>query len=256
MKIAIVSAALLLLCVASCAHHDTYHGGVYTSFTMPPRLGGGPPEVFPTYSVTAAPRPVAPSATRLAFRIAADRAALRADPSTSGSGVGTRLVDLMDALWQARRIRDLNVLLAGIGERFHYSSDDSADAAFLRGDRFAGFEEYARGWDDLSRANVLAHRRKWREAIVLLRTVHDDNRPQGRDIKAALVEGDAYFACGRVAAARATWERAFQMPILQLPDTYAIMPEWTSAMRRLARYHRTPDRPSAASRCFGLPAAV
>jgi hypothetical protein len=267
--------AALLFATAACARNDTgYSGGVYTDFPTPNPLPlGSPlppttPAPWPTstpHGPDSTPRPLSAREADILVRERRADLALRQDEH-SGSAVGTFLYTMLDAEWRSGRIAPLRRDLATIGDRFSGSSNAAEDQAYLGGDRFAAFEKYARfapdrspqtfdTHPDLMAAYRTARAARWRDTILHLRRVHDDERPFGLEITAALLEGDSYAACGRYAAARTTWFRAWNTSVMQLPDTYRFRPEWTSAMRRLVHFRTTPDRPSHTPTCAGLPKA-
>jgi hypothetical protein len=268
-RVATIVAALLFV-TAACARNEAgYLGGVYTNFDFSTsRAALGPPVPWPTstpHGPDATPRPIGAREAEIVIRQRRAELALRRNEH-SGSGVGTALLALLDAEWRSGRIPALRRDLATIGARFNGSSEAEADRAFFAGGRFAAFQTYARftpnqtpstfdTHPDLIAAYRTAHAARWRDTIIHLRRVHDYELPIGLEITAALLEGDAYAACGRYAAARTTWFRAWNTSVMELPDTFSLRPEWTSAMRRLVRYRTTPDRLSRSPGCAGLPKA-
>jgi hypothetical protein len=131
------------------------------------------------------------------------------------------------------------------------AAEPARDAAFLRGDRTAGFDAYAVG--DLRDPLALAHAARWNDAIAVLRAVREGPGFPGRSIAAALLEGDAYAACGSYDDARTTWYRAFSTPVLRGNDRHRFFPEWTSAMNRWVHERGVAVHASSAPGCRELP---
>ena len=222
---------------AACAHDDRYRGGVFTSFTFRPEATRGPGHA--NGALTMKRDGDGPRGHRrgdLDRWIANDELALRRIPRTARSQYGAHLASLLNELWLAHRDAQLTRYLATIGARIPGSSDDAADQRFFQGDRDAAFNAAA----------VISH----------VRGVHEGAHPDGRSIAAALLEGDAYAACGRYSDARVTWYRAFSTSVLQPPGHYRFFPAWTSAMRRLVRYRSVPDQPTLGNGCRGIPPPI
>jgi hypothetical protein len=192
----------------------------------------------------------------LARWIANEEAALRRIPRTSSSAYGTHLASLLNWLWLAHRDRELAQRLATIGTRVAGASDERTDVRFFRGDFRAPFDAYATRGTELRAARALARDSRWLDAIRGVRKVRENAHPDGRTIDAALLEGDAYAACGHYAAARTTWYRAFSTSVLQPRDRYRFFPEWTAAMRRLVRYRTRADQQARAPNCRALPPPI
>ena len=201
-------------------------------------------------------RPGSVPPTDVARWIANDEAALRRTPRTSSSAYGTHLASLLNGLWLAHRDRELAQRLATIGTRVAGASEERTDLRFFYGDHGAAFDAYAARGTALRESRALARAGRWRDVIRAMRGVRENAQPDGRSIDAALLEGDAYAACGRYADARTTWYRAFSTSVLQAPNRYRFFPEWTSAMRRLVRYRARVDRPAPAAACRALPRPI
>jgi len=238
--------------LSACAHDDGYRGGTYTSFTFRPPASGG---IAPLATIVP-DRPGSVPPADLARWIANDEAALRRTPRTSSSAYGTHLASLLNGLWLAHRDRELAQHLATIGTRVAGASDERTDLRFFHGDRGAAFDAYAARTAELREARALARERRWLDAIRSVRGVRENAHPDGRSIDAALLEGDAYAACGLYADARTTWYRAFSTAVLQPRDRYRFFPAWTSAMRRLVRYRARADRPQPTGDCRALPPPI
>ncbi len=238
--------ALALLAVAGCSHGDGYRGGAYAGFTFRPAA------LTPVPAPTPSPSPTHPTPTpqTLARWIAIDRAQLRRLPRTSPAYAGYQ-ADLMNALYLAKQDGALERELAFVRTALPGASEPPRDAAFLRGDRTAGFDAYAVG--DLRDPLALAHAGRWHDAIASLRAVREGAGFPGRSIAAALLEGDAYAACGRYDAARTTWYRAFSTAVLRGSGRHRFFPEWTSAMNRLVRERNAAARASSQPDCRDLP---
>jgi hypothetical protein len=204
-------------------------------------------------AATPVPQPAPPKADVDRW-IAEDAAALRNAPSGATRERVTHFASLLNGLWLAGRDGELARELASASARFAGASQADADRAFFAGDRTAAFAAYADG--EMRAVRALTRDGRWRETIARLRTARADDAVPGRPIAAALLEGDAYAACGRWPEARTTWYRAFSTAVLQPPRRYRFFPEWTSAMRRLVRYRTAAGAPSAASGCRQLPPAV
>ena len=200
------------------------------------------------------PGTVAPA--DLARWIANDEAALRRTRRTSSSAYGTHLASLLNGLWPAHRDHELAQRLSAMKARVAGASDERADARFFDGDYRAAFDAYAVRGTALREARALARAGRWLDVVRSMRGVRESAQPDGRSIDAALLEGDAYAACGRYDAARTTWYRAFSTAVLQPRDHYRFFPEWTSAMRRLVRYRARADRPAPAPACRALPRPI
>ena len=157
----------------------------------------------------------------------------------------------MNALYLAHRDAELERQLALVRATLPGAAEPPRDAAFLRGDRTAGFDAYAVA--DLHDPRALAHAGRWNDTIGVLRAVREGAGFPGRSIAAALLEGDAYAACGRYDAARTTWYRAFSTAILRGNDRHRFFPEWTSAMNRLVHERSAAVRASSAPGCRELP---
>lgn len=239
------------LAVAACAHDGGYSGGAYTSFTFHATVAATAKPV-----VTAPPQQPRARPGDLDRWIADDEAALRRAAHLAPNAYGTHLASLLNGLWLAHRDRELAQRLASIGARFAGASNERADGPFFRGDDSAAFDAYAARDAELRTARTLAHQRRWLDAIARLRRVREGAPPDGRTIDAALLEGDAFAACGHYDAARTTWYRAFSTAILQPPARYRFFPEWTSAMRRLLHHRSSADRPSTAPACRALPRPI
>lgn len=238
--------------LSACAHDAGYRGGTYTSFTFRPPTSGG---IAP--AATIAPnRPGSVPPADLARWIANDEAALRGASRTSSNAYGTHLASLLNGLWLAHRDRALAQHLATIGTRVAGASDERTDLRFFHGDHGAAFDASAARIAELREARELARASRWLDAIHSVRGVRETAHPDGRSIDAALLEGDAYAACGLYADARTTWYRAFSTAVLQPRDHYRFFPAWTSAMRRLVRYRARADRPQPIPNCRALPPPI
>jgi hypothetical protein len=236
--------AALLFAAAGCSHGDGYRGGSYAAFTFRP--------VAPTPSPRPTPPPSHPSPTAqtLSRWIEGDRAQLRRLSRTSPAYAGYE-ADLMNALYLARRDAELERELAFVRATLPGAAEPARDVAFLRGDRTAGFDAYAVG--DLQDPLALAHAGRWGDAIAALRDVREGSGFAGRSIAAALLEGDAYAACGRYDAARTTWYRAFSTAVLRGNGRHRFFPEWMSAMNRLVHERTVAARASSQTACRDLP---
>jgi len=241
----LVAAALFTL--GGCSHGDGYRGGAYATFTFAPAAA------TPTPRPTSPPSHPSPTAQSLPHWIAGDRAQLRRLPRTSPAYAAYE-ADLMNALYLAHRDAELERELAFVRASLPGAAEPARDTAFLRGDRLAGFDAYAVG--DLRDPLALAHAGRWNDAIGVLRDVREGTGFPGRSIAAALLEGDAYAACGRFDAARTTWYRAFSTAVLRGEGRHRFFPEWTSAMNRLVHERTTPSRASPAPGCRDLPAPI
>ena len=200
-----------------------------------------------------APGPV-PSA-QLERWIANDEAALRGAAPTSRA-YGVHLASLLNELWLAHRDDELARRLATIGTLIPGSSDDRADKRFFQGDQHAAFDAAVTHHPALRDMPTPPHAEYWGGVVARFRNVHEGAHPDGRSIAAALLEGDAYAACGRYRDARITWYRAFSTSILQPPGRYRFFAAWTSAMRRLLHYRSVPDRPTLGNGCRGIPPPI
>jgi hypothetical protein len=239
---ALVAAALFAL--AGCSHGDGYRGGSYAGFTFRPAAP------TPSPRPTSPPSHPSPTAQTLPHWIAGDREQLRRLPRTSPAYTGYE-ADLMNALYLAHRDAELEHELAFVRATLPGAAEPARDASFLRGDRTAGFDAYAVG--DLRDPLALAHAARWNDAIAVLRAVREGPGFPGRSIAAALLEGDAYAACGSYDAARTTWYRAFSTAVLRGNDRHRFFPEWTSAMNRLVHERGVVVRASSAPGCRELP---
>lgn len=241
-RVALVAAALFAF--AGCAHGDGYRGGSYAGFTFRPAAPA------PSPSPTPLPTHPTPKPQTLAVWIAGDRAQLRRLKRSSPAYPGYE-ADLLNALYLAHRDAELERELVVVRATLPGAAEPARDAAFLRGDRSAGFDAYAVG--DLHDPLALARTGRWNDAIAVLRDVREGAGFPGRSIAAALLEGDAYAACRRYDAARTTWYRAFSTPVLRGDGRHRFFPEWTSAMNRLVHERAVASRASAAPGCRDLP---
>jgi hypothetical protein len=232
---------LALFALAGCSRNDGYHGGAYAAFTFRPATPTPSPSPVPTFPP--------PTAQTYARWIATDRAQLRRLGRTSPA-YNAYEADLMNALYLAHRDAELARELAFARATLPGAAEPVRDAAFVRGDRTAGFDAYAVG--DLHGPLALAHAGRWGEAIAALRGVREGGGFAGRSVAAALLEGDAYFACGRSDAARTTWYRAFSTGV-RGDVRHRFFPEWTSAMNRLVRERIAASRASSQPGCHALP---
>lgn len=231
-------AGLALLVLTACAHGDGYRGGTYAAFTF-----------SPVAVPTAAPR-LKPSKLLLARWLAADRFQLRTLPRNSTARAAYE-ADLMNVLYLARRDAELERELAVARRSVPGAAEPPRDRAFPTGDVIAGFDAYATG-AVLRGPLSLAHAARWSDAIGRLRDVHE-RAYLGSSIAAALLEGDAYAACGRYDAARTAWHRAFSTGVPTPAGRGRFYPEWTSAMNRLVHERDAPTRPSSQPGCSNLP---
>jgi hypothetical protein len=230
--------ALTLLVLGACAHAGGYRGGTYAAFTF-----------SPVVAPTAAPR-LKPSKQLLSRWIAADRFQLRTLPRNSTARAAYE-ADLMNALYLAHRDAQLERELAFARRSVQGAAEPARDRAFPSGDVIAGFDAYATG-AALREPLSLAHAARWSDAIGRLRDVHE-RAYLGSSIAAALLEGDAYAACGRYDAARTTWHRAFSTGVPTPAGRGRFYPEWTSAMNRLVHERDAAIRPSSQPGCMNLP---
>ena len=240
--IAPLAAAAVLACAApACSSHTA--SNVSSPFVEP----------YPTSTSHPAYEHRSPSRRALLARIRTDAAAMRAaNGNTAGPNFGSARFDKIEAEWQlgdmTAAIRDLPVA----------TYDDAA----LARDPRAGFQAYLYSPLDGDRSDLPpeliaaqkeATANQWARALAHLRRVNDDNRPFGNAITAALLEGDAYAACGHWADARTTWRRAFLTPATQTVDIFTFMPQWSSSLRRSARFRVRADTPSSRIECRGFP---
>lgn len=230
--------ALALLVLAACARGDGYRGGTYATFTFSPAV-----------APTAAAR-IKPSNQMLARWIAADRSQLRTLPRNSTARAAYE-ADLMNALYLAHRDAELERELAFARRSVPGAAEPARDRAYSSGDVVAGFDAYATG-ATMQEPLALARAARWSEAIGRLRAVHE-RAYLGSSIAAALLEGDAYAACGGYDAARTTWHRAFSTGVPTPTGRGRFYPEWTSAMNRLLHERDAAVRPSSQPGCQNLP---
>ncbi|HEX3469120.1 MAG TPA: hypothetical protein VHT05_13660, partial [Candidatus Elarobacter sp.] len=163
--------------------------------------------------------------------------------------------DLLNALYLARHDAELERELSFARASIPGAAEPARDRAFLRGDRLAGFAAYATD-GALQPPFDAARAGRWNDAIGQLRAVHGDRAVRDDAVRAALLEGDAYAACGSYDAARTTWYRAFSTGVLRGPGHGSFFPEWTSAMDRLVHERTTAANPSPQPGCRNLPAPV
>lgn len=146
-------------------------------------------------------------------------------------------------LWlrgEAGRLRAELIRFAG---RTATAEEDEADAAFLRGDRAAGFHEY---WRPQFASVATMTIGGWYEpAATLLRARPFASRDR---VTAALLIGDAQAACGRYREARAAWLQSLDDAEPAERDVY--YPEWTSSLRRLLAYREAPERSRVDVQCM------
>jgi hypothetical protein len=198
----------------------------------------------------------------VASSIAEDEGTLMRSGGKSTSTTQFALYRLLDALWRERRYTELARVLSTADTLIAGATRAGADAPLFAGNRLAGFIAYPTDWSSASQDPGLLQLRRlakasaWHRLVLSARTVHDHDYPTGFSITAALLEGDAYAACGAFAAARTTWYRAYRTTVPQLPDTSHFFPEWISAMRRLSHYRTTRERPTSSAACRRLPQAI
>ncbi len=227
---------LALVVLAACARGDGYRGGTYAAFTFSPL-------VAPTIPPRLKPQ-------TLARWIAADRAQLRTLPRSSPARNAYE-ADLLNALYLSQRDAELERELAFVRRAVPGAAEPTRDRAFGSADPVAGFDAYAAG-AAFREARSLAHAAQWSAAIGRLRGVHE-RAFVGSSIAAALLEGDAYAACGRYDAARTTWHRAFSTGVPTAAGRGRFYPEWTSAMNRLLHERGAAVRPSSQPGCRNVP---
>jgi hypothetical protein len=242
-----VLVALALIAFAGCSRGDGYHGGSFSTFTFRPVA------LSPSPGPTPSPSHPTPKPQTLSVWIAGDRAQLRRLSRNSPAYAGYE-ADLLNALYLAHRDAEVERELTFVRATLPGAAEPARDAAFFRGDRTAGFDAYAIG--DLRDPLALAHAGRWYDAIGALRDVREGPGFVGRSIAAALLEGDAYAACGRYDAARTTWYRAFSTGILRGNGRHRFFPEWTSAMNRLVRERSVSASAASQPACTDLPPPI
>jgi hypothetical protein len=258
-RAALAGLAAITACGAftACAHDEGYRGGVYASFTFRAAPTLRPGHVNGALTMKrGGERSGGDGRADLDRWIANDELALRRIPRTAQSAYGTHLASLLNELWLAHRDAELARRLAAIGTLLPDASDDVADRRFFQGDRDAAFAAAAARHAGLRDTPTPPHAEYWAGVIDRFRSVHEGPHPDGRSIAAALLEGDAYAACGRYRDARVTWYRAFSTSVLQPPGRYQFFAAWTSAMRRLLHYRSESDRPTLGNGCRGLPPPI
>lgn len=235
-------AVLALFSAVACAHNSG--SGTYASFTFRPAT--------PTPEATAPLHPK-PTAQTLARWIAVDRAQLRHLKPDSPAYIAYE-ADLLNALYLARRDAELRRELTFVRRSIPGAAELPGDAMFFRLDPLGGFRAYATD-AALHDPLELARAARWNDAIAQLRQVHGDRAVGDDAVRAALLEGDAYFACGSFDAADTSWYRAFSTGVLRGPDHGKFFPEWTSAMDRLVQRYGG-SKPSPQPGCRNLLAPV
>jgi hypothetical protein len=139
-------------------------------------------------------------------------------------------------LWLNGQTIRLRRELADFSAQASSAAQNAADAAFLNGDRAAGFLGYWRPqFSDVATTSIGG----WYEEIAT--NLRGTPYPPRDRVTAALLIGDAEAACGRFRQARAAWMQSLsegRMPAL--PHVY--YPEWTSSLRRLLAYQHAPER--------------
>jgi hypothetical protein len=239
--------ALALIAFGGCSRGDGYRSGSFSTFTYRPVA------LTPSPGPKPSPSHPTPKPQTLSVWIAGDRAQLR-QLSRNSPAYAAYEADLLNALYLAHRDAEVERELIFVRTSLPGAAEPARDAAFFRGDRTAGFDAYAVG--DLRDPLALAHAGRWYDAIGALRAVREGPGFVGRSIAAALLEGDAYAACGRYDAARTTWYRAFSTGVLRGNGRHRFFPEWTSAMNRLVRERDVRATAASQPACTDLPPPI